>query len=237
MLSDNEMIQLMINEPSWEDVIVKIVAEENMDPWSIDIVKLADSFTKYIEKMQENDLRVPARFILVSAILLRMKSDIFAEKKKTVIPESSEQNQKEEEIRTLASIPPIQPPVKRLPVKNVSMNELITALKKAFEVQERRKIRKHRLKKAVYGMIPENEEDISKRIDKLLSHIKSIIKDIEDKVEFSKIVKEWKRENIVDKLIPMLHLANENKLEYEQQELFNEIFIKIKQNAIEQQSG
>ncbi len=238
MLSENEMIQLMITEPSWEDVIVKIVAEENMDPWSIDIARLADKFRLYIEKMKENDLRVPARFILVAAILLRMKSDVFAEKKeKVVIPESPEQSQKEAEIaRALASIPPIQPPVKRVPVKNVSVEELITALKKAFEVQERRKIRKRRLHKAMHGMLPDNEDDISKKIDSLLARIQSIISDIEDSVEFSKLVARWERETIVNSLIPMLHLANDGKITYEQPELFKEIFIKLKQNNLSKES-
>ena len=91
MLSDEQLINLMVSEPSWEDVIVKIVAEEGMDPWNIDIVKLADTFITYLDKMESLDLRVPARFILITAILLRMKSDVLtARKQKIIIPETEE---------------------------------------------------------------------------------------------------------------------------------------------------
>jgi len=80
MLSDQQLIDLMVSEPSWEDVIIKIVAEEQMDPWSIDIIRLANSFLIYLKKIEKLDLRIPARFILIAAILLRMKSDVLTEK-------------------------------------------------------------------------------------------------------------------------------------------------------------
>lgn len=232
MLSNEQMIRLMVVEPSWEDVIVKIVAEEGIDPWSIDIVKLADAFSFYIEhasKMQD-DLRVPARFILIAAILLRMKSDVLAAKEqKILIPESPDQNQKELELlRQLAGVPPLQPPIKRMPLKNVSLNELITALRKAFDVQERRKARKER-HRAIIGDVLAEPDDINERIDSLLAQIRGILAELESgKVEFSKLVSEWKREKIVKTLVPMLHLAQDGKIGYEQGELFQEIMVELK---------
>ncbi len=231
MLSNEQMINLMVVEPSWEDVIVKIVAEEGMDPWSIDISKLADAFSSRLQSFQkENDLRVPARFILISAILLRMKSDVLAEKeRKILIPESPGQNQKEAELlRQLAGVPPLDPPIKRMPLKNVSLTELITALRKAFDVQERRTARKER-QRAQLGQVLAEPDDINERIDKLLEQIKGILAEIENgKVEFSKLVSEWKREKIVKTLVPMLHLAQEGKVGYEQGELFQEIMVELK---------
>ncbi len=229
MLSNEQMINLMVVEPSWEDVIVKIVAEEGMEPWSIDIVKLADAFSNHVGKM-EDDLRVPARFILIAAILLRMKSDVLAAKEeKLLIPESPEQNQKEiDMLRQLAGVPPLDPPIKRIPLKNVTLNELITSLRKAFEVQERRKARKER-RRALVGEVFAEPDDINERIGKLLAQIKDIISEIENgKVEFSKLVADWKREKIVKTLVPMLHLAQEGKIDYEQGELFQEIFVELK---------
>lgn len=231
MLSNEQMIRLMVVEPSWEDVIVRIIAEEGMEPWSIDIVKLADAFSNYIHHVSklQDDLRVPARFILIAAILLRMKSDVLAAKEeKMLIPESPEQNQKEiDMLRQLAGVPPLDPPIKRVPLKNVTLTELITSLRKAFEVQERRKARKER-RRAIVGDVFAEPEDINERIDKLLAQIKDIIKEIDGKIEFSKLVTEWKRERIVKTLVPMLHLAQEGKIDYEQGELFQEIMVKLK---------
>ncbi len=236
MLSNEQMIKLMVVEPSWEDVIVKIVAEEGMDPWSIDIAKLADVFSLYLQGFQkENDLRIPARFILIAAILLRMKSDVLAEKEqKILIPESPDQNQKEAELlRQLAGVPPLDPPIKRIPLKNVSLTELIGALRKAFDVEERRKARKDR-QKAIVGQVLAEPDDINERIGKLLAQIKDILAEIENgKIEFSKLVSEWKREKIVKTLMPMLHLAQEGKIDYEQGDLFQEIFVELKKEIAE----
>ena len=131
MLSDEQLIDLMVHEPSWEDVIVKIVAEEGMDPWNIDLIQLADTFSGYLTRMEQTDLRVPARFILIAAILLRMKSDILvAKKRKDLIPES--EKPLSPMLQALAKVPPLEPPIKRMPLANVSIDELMTALKKAF---------------------------------------------------------------------------------------------------------
>jgi len=227
MLNDQQLIDLMVSEPSWEDVIVKIIAEEQMDPWNIDIIRLADTFYNYLQKIQTLDLRTPARFILITAILLRMKSDILAPKKERIlIPEGDKEE--DEMLRILAQVPPLQPPVKRIPLRNVTMDELVTALKKAFEVRERRVERKQRVRRVVARAMPlEAEEDISDRIDKLLNQIHGALEGL-DNVEFSRLVKSWKREDIVDILIPLLHLAQEGKISYEQKELFKEILVGMK---------
>lgn len=226
MLSDEQMISLMVNEPSWEDVLVRIVAEEGMDVWAIDIVRLADLFVIYTQNLRQ-DLRIPARFILIAAILLRMKSDILAEKpEKILIPESPENPKEAELLRVLAAIPPLQPPAVRIPMKSVALNELITALRKAFEVRERRLMKKHRARQiAMRGFVP--EEDITDRINALLKQIESALQEI-DRLEFSKLVKEWKRENIVKTLVPMLHLAQNGKVSYDQPELFKEFYVQLK---------
>lgn len=219
----------MVSEPSWEDVIVKIIAEEQMEPWNIDLIRLADNFLSYLKKMEQLDLRVPARFILIAAILLRMKSDILAPKpERILIPESNQEEDKM--LRLLANVPPLQPPVKRIPLRNVTMDELITALRKAFEVKERREDRQRRTRQRIEEAIPiHQEEDITERIDKLLNNILNALTEI-DKIEFSRLVKNWKREQIVEALIPLLHLSQEGKINLEQQELFKEIYVELRKH-------
>ncbi len=228
MLTDNQLINLMVSEPSWEDIIVKIIVEEKMEPWNIDIVRLADSFLVYMQKMQSLDLRVPARFILITAILLRMKSDILKQREeKVLIPES--EKEQDEMLRILAAVPPLQPPIKRIPLRNVTVQELITALRKAFEIKERRVEKKERVRVAVERALPLPEENITERINKLLSQINDALKDI-DKIEFSRLVKNWKRKEIVETLLPLLHLSQEGKVALLQPEIFKEIFIERKKD-------
>ena len=229
MLSDQQLINLMISEPSWEDVIIKIVAEEQMNPWSVDIIKLSNIFLNYLEKMEQLDLRIPARFILITAILLRMKSDVLVEREeKMFIPESEKET--DETLRVLASLPPLQPPLKRMPLRNVSLEELISALKKAYEIQERRIERKVRIKRAVEIALPPAEaEDITERINKLLTQINEALVEV-DSIEFSRIVKRWSRKEIVESIIPLLHLSQDGKIDLTQEELFKEILVKLRKN-------
>ena len=224
MLTDDQLINLMISEPSWEDVIVKIVAEEGMDPWSVDIIRLANVFLNYVKKMEELDLRIPARFILIAAILLRMKSDVLVEKEeKILIPES--EKEPDETLRILASLPPLQPPLKRIPLRNVTLDELVHALKKAYEIQERRVERTTRVRRAVDIAIPIPQEDITERINKLLTNINEALVEV-DNIEFSRLVKRWGRKEIVEALMPLLHLSQDGKINLEQEELFKEIFVR-----------
>lgn len=226
MLTDQQLIDLMVFEPSWEDVIVKVVAEEQMDPWSIDIIRLANTFLIYIEKIEELDLRIPARFILIASILLRMKSDVLSEKKQNIfIPES--EKEPDETLRILASVPPLQPPIKRIPLRNVTLNELINALRKAYDVQDRRVERRIKIKRAVEFAVPIPQEDVTERINKLFFQINDALKEI-DNIEFSRIVKRWGRKEIVEALIPLLHLSQDGKINLHQEEIFKEIFVRLK---------
>jgi len=227
MLTDQQLINLMVSEPSWEDVIIKIVAEEQIDPWSIDIIKLANAFLDYLQKVEQLDLRIPARFILIAAILLRMKSDILTEREEKIfIPEA--EKEADETLRILASLPPLQPPLKRIPLRNVTLDELLSALRKAYEVQERRTERKLRIRRAVEIAVPPAEvEDITERINKLLNQINSALVEV-DNIEFSRLVKRWGRKEIVEALLPLLHLSQDGKINLLQEELFKEIFVRKK---------
>ena len=236
MLSDQQLIDLVVSEPSWENVIVKIIAEEAMDPWSVDITKLADVFLVYLQKMETIDLRIPARFILIAAILLRMKSDILVEREqKILIPESDKEPN--ETLRLLAELPALKPPIKRIPVKNVSLNELLTALKKAYEIKERRVERRRRIRRDVEFAIPiVEEEDITERINKLLSNIQEALVEI-DNIEFSRLVNKWGRKEIVESLIPLLHLSQEGRIDLIQKELFKEILVRLRDEERKSESS
>jgi len=47
-----------------------------------------------------------------------------------------------------------------------------------------------------------------------------------DKVEFSKLVKEWTRDQIVSTFLPILYLSTRGEVKTEQEEIFKEIWVK-----------
>jgi chromatin segregation and condensation protein Rec8/ScpA/Scc1 (kleisin family) len=58
-----------------------------------------------------------------------------------------------------------------------------------------------------------------KEIDGLMDKLK------QDKLEFSKIVEKWNKDQIVDHFIPLLHLEQNKKVKTEQEDFFKEIWI------------
>lgn len=228
MLSDKQIVDLMISEPSWEDVIIKIVAEEGIDPWNIDIVKFAGIFMDYLQKAEGLDLRVPARFILVAAVLVRMKSDVLAPKRERniFIPETDSKHN--EALMALASLPPLEPPLKRVPLRNVTLDELLVALKKAFEVKERREMKRERVRSDLRRAVPPPEMDITERVNSLMKDIEEALTEITQEIEFSRLVKHWSRKEIVKTIIPLLQLQQDGKINLDQKEEFKEILVRLR---------
>ncbi|MEM5791004.1 MAG: segregation/condensation protein A [Candidatus Aenigmatarchaeota archaeon] len=224
MNQEENILQLILEKESWEEVIYHIVSVENLDPWNIDLIKLTSKFIEYIQKVRELDFRIPAKIVFVAVVLLRLKADylsIFEEE------ESIEEIAKEKPFIDLGidpSLIELGVPIKRVPKRQVTLNELINALRKALVVKERREERKIFWKKRIVAQI--GEEDIAKRIEHILKEIeKAIQKSKKDKINFRSIVEEWNREKIVEHFIPLLHLEQNKKVRTEQEDWFKEIWI------------
>ena len=64
----------MIKTSFWKDILYEIIS--SMDPWDMDITDLATRYSKKVEMMRDMNFRIPANVIIVSSVLLRMKSEI-----------------------------------------------------------------------------------------------------------------------------------------------------------------
>jgi len=224
MNQEENILKLIVEKESWEEVIYHIVSIENLDPWNIDLVKLTSKFIEYIQKVEELDFRIPAKIVFVAVVLLRLKADylsIFEEE------ESMEEMVKEKPFVDLGIDPnliELGVPIKRIPKRQVTLDELINALRKALAVRERKEERKILWKKRVIAQI--SEEDITKRIEHVLKEIDEKIKKFKkEKISFKSIVEEWKRERIVEHFVPLLHLEQGKKVKTEQEDWFDEIWI------------
>ena len=216
MIDENKLIRTIVLGSDWQEVLADLVVEEGMDPLSVDIVKLADSFMLYLRKVKEFNFRIPARFILIAAILLRMKCDLLLEEeiKKEKIEGGSMP-------AIDIEVPILTPPVLRKPTRKVTLDELINALNKAFAFKEKKETRKLRIRRAAEQLI-EPAEDIELNIKQIFNEILS------GKRKFSDIVPIWKRKEIVEIFMPLLYLTQRGKISCEQEEFFKEIYINIK---------
>lgn len=211
MAKEQEILQTIIVSYDWQEVLEHLVREANLDPWDIDIVKLADLFLDYLRKLRSFDFRIPARFILIAAILLRMKCEIVR-----LVEE------KPREVKRLdIEAPLLKPPVRRIPKRRVTLAELTRALQKALEFEERKRQRRLRLRQAV-EMLISYEEDIEKRVGLLYEEIRK-----KGAEKFSDLLIDFTAEEIVAKFVPLLHLVHRSLIWCSQPEPFGEIYISL----------
>lgn len=228
MTEEENILKMVIEKENWEEVIYYIVSLENIDPWDVDLVKLTGSFIKFIKNIEDLDFRIPAKVVFVAAILLRLKSDnlsIFEE-------EDTDDILKEQKPFAELGIDPnlvqLGYPMKRIPKRQVTLDELVTALRKALAVTERRTERTVLARKQLTNIGME-EEDLTKKTEVMMKEIDDLLNKLhQDKIEFKKVVKEWKRDKIVEKFVPLLHLEHDKKIVAEQEDFFKEIMISKK---------
>lgn len=228
-MNEQDLLKTVMETESWEDVIYNIVSLEGLDPWDIDIVRLTDSFLKYIEGIRMLDFRIPAKIVFVAAILLKLKAETLFPKEEEDIQIPQEDVDEYKLIREKLAQISLKPPIERITTRAVSLEELVAALRKAMEVRERKEQRRRTLGRRIANNINITEEDIEVRINKLMDEIDFLIKKLKkDKVEFSKIVDEWKRDEIVKHFLPLLYLSTRGNVKTEQEDFFKEIYISRK---------
>jgi segregation and condensation protein A len=230
-MEEKNLLEMILKEESWEELIYNIVSYEGLDPWDIDIIELTDSFLNYIDGLKFLDFRIPAKVVLVAAILLKLKSDVLSPMKMEgtgYFPEDIKLLDEYEKIKLELENIEFKPPIERHVKRKVTVEELIDALRKAMKVKEKKDVIRRKLGKRIRAEIGE-EEDIELRINNLMSEIDTLmIKLKSDKVTFSKIVDKWERSEIVRHFMPLLYLSSRGKVDTDQKEFFKEIFISVR---------
>ncbi|MFP4116069.1 MAG: segregation/condensation protein A [Candidatus Aenigmatarchaeota archaeon] len=226
-MKEEEILDFARTEPNWEETLDWIISKEGIDPWDVDLVELANAFSDLIGKWQKINFTIPARIIIVMAILLRIKVEL-------LMWEEEEKEVEEVDIEELdidvSDIPQLEAPKKRKPVRKATAEELIQAFRKAFKTKERREERKSQRERRVREAMPIDgqREDIEERIDKLYKRIDNILENMKrGETTFSDLLPEWSREEIVRNFSPLLQLNHDGKVKAEQEEYFDEIFVKM----------
>ena len=225
------------DEVTWKSMIQKLVKEENMNPWDIDVSRLADSYSKMLRNIKTLDFRVTGNVYLAAATLLRMKSqkllsEEMGELDRLMAPEPEITEESFYEELEFEDNPPEQeePPflMPRTPQprkRKVSIYDLMSALDKALEVRDRRILRNI---PTVKIEIPEKKLDMSKLISTVHSKIETHFSS-EKKLVFSQLVDGIEKKKKMHHFLALLHLSNvgQRKVDLVQKEHFGEIEITI----------
>ena len=223
--SEEDILKMILEKDSWEEILYYIVSLENLDPWNVDLVKLSESFLRFLKSVQELDFRIPAKIVFVATILLKLKADHLSIFETEEIKEALRERRPFEELGIDPNLIQLGYAVKRVPKRQITLNELVVALRKALTISEK-KLERKRVWQAEVRAELDIEEDITWKIKILMEKIEKILKELKtDKLEFRRLVNKWTREEIVSNFVPLLHLDQSEKIKTDQPEIFKEIYI------------
>lgn len=233
----------------WQTVIYELVRSGKVNPWDLDISSLSREFIKILKNLKRMNFNLSGKVILAASILLKLKTrelgltDFMEHTDPEWIgyaAEAEEQALSQDEIEEEQAIvsvakqyvsPQLVHKIPTTRTRPVTVFELVNALKKAIKVQTRGEVRRARVIEAAKPQkhkLPK-KIDIYKKIHRVYGKIKEIsLKLDSDLVEFNKLVRSNERKDKVWTFVPLLHLANDNKVNLQQEIPFGKIFVEMK---------
>ncbi|MBI4738728.1 segregation/condensation protein A [Candidatus Woesearchaeota archaeon] len=230
------------DEITWQTILLELIKNEEMDPWDINISKLAERYIGTLKKLQEMNLHVSGKVLLAAAILLRIKSSrlvgedllefdrllasndlqdsLYDDNGEGADGKSKYQGLTWEQAQQLKLIPRTPQPRKR----KVSIYDLIDALAQALNVRHRRI-----LNRVPQGTLeaPEKAYDITELMDKIYNDVVNHLRlSQEDRMLFAQLIPSDSKKDKVLTFIPLLHLTNARKVDLEQDQHFGDIWVK-----------
>ena len=206
------------------EILVNLAKNGEIDPWNINIVELTDKFLKRVDELEKMDLRVSGRTLLYASILLRMKSNALVE-----VEEPPEEIDIESDNFEISDYPVPSMPLRRYSKRPVTLEELLTELKRAEAFEKKRLNRVENKKDEIRATLEDvlsvaHEEDIENRIWKM-RYILNELLEKQKSIKFSEISSTLDRTGILMAYLAILFLATKKEIWIEQEEFFGEIFI------------
>ncbi|MFN3910175.1 MAG: segregation/condensation protein A [Candidatus Anstonellaceae archaeon] len=216
-------LEEIIYYPTWREMLYDMIYQEDIDPWNIDIEKITAKYIEKVKEMQLLDLRIPANLVLAAAILLRIKTFRFLEYEQQTTLDDFSEHLSYEQIQTIEL-------KGRLPPKGrITLQELIKSIEEVMEQTKRReeKISQKELQEFMPLMeIKLNEFRVDKEMERIYQKIVSLA-DSYNLVMFSALLDSKTRKSIIYTLIPILFLAQKEKISIVQETFFGDIFIRL----------
>jgi len=226
-------------QPTWKEFLIELVNSNQMNPWEIDLVEVADKYLQRVRALQAMDLRIPANVILASALLLRFKADALQLEEKEELREEVV----EEPVYVEEEIPELVLRANQPRRRKLTLEELIKAVDEVMRDQAKPLLPTVTPKVLALELPKEDMNELMKKV-----YARALeIRDGENVLLFSDLIKPYYTgepcpgpgnchehgfwcygvDNVVRHLLPVLHLVQENKLLAWQDELFGEIFLRV----------
>lgn len=241
-----QIFDILLNqeEVTWKSLLMDLVKSEQMDPWDVNITLLTQRYIQAVKEMKEHDFRVSGKILLAAALLLKMKSihlvDNDLSKFDALLNQTEDELLEEGFLENLAAgrapwekgkyqlIPRNPQPRQR----KVSVTDLVEALQRAMATRKRFFAKQ----RPTPFVMPKKGLDILEAIREVYQKLNYYFqKEKVDKLAFSRLVpRQAGRQEKVIAFVPLLHLENQQKVLMEQEQHFDEIYVRlVKKTAAE----
>lgn len=243
-INQNQVYDLITGgEVSWQEIIYDLIRTEQLDPWDLDISLLAEKYLDKIRQLEEESFFVSSKVLLACSLLLRLKAELLANRFIQGLDEAlyGKQDAKKYEYERIHldedEIPILVPKTPMARFKRVTLQELMGALNKAIETENRRikkEIKFRQAEKAALVVMPRMDKvPLKDRISAAFSKLKSFISPEEKRhrMPFSTLAPS--RTEKLAAFLPVLHLSNQEKIYLDQEKHFDEFFMMLEKCHIE----
>jgi len=236
-INQSQFFDLITGEElSWQAIIYDLIKTEQLDPWDINITILADNYIKTIQQLEEADFFISSKVLLACSLLLRLKSEILINSYIQDLNDAlyGRKDTKKYELERLeideGELPILVPRTPMARRRKVTLKELMLALNKAIDTENRRikrEIKGKQAEKSALTVLPRgNYLPLKVRIKSIFGLIKGHIEKENGHMKFSHLASA--KEEKIASFIPILHLSSREKIFLRQPVHFEEIYISLK---------
>ena len=220
-------------EVSWQSIIYDLINTGQLDPWNIDLALLAKSYLVKIKELEEANFFVSSKVLLAASLLLRIKSEIllndYIKSIDDILFGKKEEKKVYERIEIDGNdLPILYPKTPMARMRKVSLEELMLALNKAMNTENRR-IRKEITERQVLReaeiVLPKASKiKLKDRIKRIYSKFLVMFKTKKGRVAYTDLIG-LDRDERIAAFLPVLHLDHQQKVWLEQENHLDEIWI------------
>ncbi|MFH1820824.1 MAG: segregation/condensation protein A [Methanobacteriota archaeon] len=206
--------------------LLELVQQHKLDPWDIDIEKLAYLYIQRVRNIVDVDLRASGRALLSSSVLLRIKSDY------VLNGHAKKGNEEELDDMLDLNLPDLgQINIIQSTPRKITLVDLLGALKDALsEVPDKKPVVSRKIEHIIQSV---NEYEIN-----IIKHMAILHKKILDLMQSGRsltlltLVEKKTRIAIARILLLLLYLCADSKISLEQPEMFGEIYISTPKQVV-----